>query len=159
MLAAQAELGQLEKRRETLLRLIESLRAASGDEHLELEPPPGYVPKGLTEEIRAILKLTTVHLDPVQIRDSLIRRGFTSMTPRNLLISVHTVLSRLYDARELDVAEREGKPSYKKRRTIGDMIAEGATSDDATIPRTPAEAKQRFRPQERFSLDQTKGKK
>lgn len=121
MLAAQAELEQLEQRRAALLRVIESLRAASGDEQLEIAPPPGYVPKGLTEEIRTVLKLTTIHLDPVQIRDSLIRRGFTSMTPRNLLISVHTVISRLWDARELDAVQRDGKPAYKRRLTLSDL--------------------------------------
>jgi hypothetical protein len=121
MLAAQAELEQLEQRRAALLRVVESLRAASGDEQLEIAPPAGYEPKGLTEEIRTVLKLTTVHLDPVQIRDSLIRRGFTSMTPRNLLISVHTVISRLWDARELDVIQRDGKPAYKRRLTLRDL--------------------------------------
>lgn len=100
------------------MRLIESLVALSGREHLELTPPPGYVPQGLTEEIRTILGLTTVHLTPTQIRDSLIERGFkgSGSSPKNLLINVHTVLSRLWDARELDIVERDGKPAYKKKR-------------------------------------------
>lgn len=134
MLAAQAELEQLEQRRAALLRVIESLKAASGDEQLEIAPPPGYVPKGLTEEIRTVLKLTTVHLDPVQIRDSLIRRGFRSMTPRNLLISVHTVISRLWDARELDVIQRDGKPAYKRRLTLRDLAGIPSEIHSVTTP-------------------------
>ncbi len=127
MLEAQAELEQLEQRRATLLRLIESLKAASGDERLELTPPPGYVPKRLTEEMITILRLTTVHLDAMQIRDSLINRGVTSQTPRNLLISVHTVLGRIKD--DLDVIERDGKPAYRAvpiSQAVQDVFKEAA---------------------------------
>ncbi|HYM76187.1 MAG TPA: hypothetical protein VE377_09440 [Candidatus Dormibacteraeota bacterium] len=121
---AQEELERLEQRRAALLRLIQNLKELSDDDAYELTPPPGYVPQGLTEEIRTILALTTVHLTPPEIRDSLVARGFKASSPKNLLINVHTVLSRLHDARELDEAEKDGKTAFKKRSVdISDTVA------------------------------------
>lgn len=114
--AAQEELAQLEERRATLLRLIQNLKELSTRESYELTPPPGYVPKGLTEEIRTIMALTTVHLDPVQIRDSLVARGFEYSSPKNLLINVHTVLGRIEN--EMDVIERDKKKTYRAKSSV-----------------------------------------
>jgi hypothetical protein len=152
--AAQEELYRLEERRIALIRLIETLSALSEDERFELTPPPGYIPQGLTDEVRTILGLTTVHLTPTEIRDSLIARGFKASSHRNLLINVHTVLSRLYDARELDVVEKEkGKPAYKRRGELN-LIAQLANIDpnllpeqvraSITPPLTPGEAKRKM---------------
>jgi hypothetical protein len=110
---AQAELQKLDERRAALLRLIESLRVVSGDEAYELTPPPGYVPMGLTDEIRKILEITKVYLEPVQIRDSLVQRGVQHSSPRNLLINVHTVLDRI--EKELDKFEKDGKTTYRMK--------------------------------------------
>lgn len=110
---AQEELARLEQRRAKLLQLIEDLKALSGDEFLELTPPPGYEPEGPTAEIRKILSLSTVHLTATQIRDSLMQRGFEKSNPKTLLIAVHTVLGRI--DKELDVIERDGKPAYKAK--------------------------------------------
>jgi hypothetical protein len=120
--AAQADLAKLDERRSVLLRLIANLRQLSEDDAYELTPPPGYIPKGLTEEIKTILGLTALHLDAMQIRDNLIQRGFKHSNPKNLLISVHTVLGRIKD--ELDVVEREGKPAYRVRGVLrlGDLV-------------------------------------
>lgn len=121
---AQAELATLEERRTALIRLIQSLKELSANDAYELTPPPGYVPKGLTEEIRAILTLTTVPLEPTQIRDSLISRGFEYSSPKNLLINVHTVLGRIED--ELDVNEElGGRKRYKmKSRSLHSLLTE-----------------------------------
>lgn len=107
---AQAELAQLDKRRAALLELISDLASLCDIDSTELEPPPDYVPKGLTDEIRTIMGLTTVPLDAIQVRDSMLRRGFEKANPKNLLIAVHTVLGRIKS--ELDVSERDGKPAY-----------------------------------------------
>jgi hypothetical protein len=112
--AAQDELARLEARRVVLLQLIETLKTLSQSNTYELEPPPGYEPEGLTQEIRMIMGLTTAHLSATQIRDSLIQRGFKTSNPKNFLISVHTVLGRIED--ELDVITRDGKPAYKGKR-------------------------------------------
>jgi hypothetical protein len=112
--AAQNELKRIEERRTVLLRLIQSLKELSTDEAYELTPPPGYTPKGLTEEIRTIMALTTVHLSAIQIRDALVLRGFEYSSPRNLLINVHTVIGRIEDD-ELDVIDRDGTKAYKAK--------------------------------------------
>ena len=119
--AAQDELAKLEERRAVLIRLIVSLKELSEDDRYELTPPPGYVPKGLTEEIRTILGLTTVPLDAVQIRDSMLVRGFSATSPKHLLISVHTVLGRIEN--ELEISEREGKKTYIKAKADESPIA------------------------------------
>ena len=137
--AAQAELARLEKRRSVLLRIIEGLSELSEEERAELAPPEGYIPQGLTDEIRTILSLTTVHLVPTQIRDSLIVRGFRASSPKNLLVNVHTVLSRLHDARELDVIEKDGKPAYKMRTDIWhvDAIGKSDAEREALLHKPP----------------------
>jgi len=114
---AQEELAQLEARRDALLRLIASLKELAENDRFpfELTPPPGYVPLGLTGEMRAILALTTDHLNAVQIRDVLVTRRFPHSSSKNLLINVHTVLGRLQDTNELDVIERDGRPAYKAK--------------------------------------------
>ncbi|SPF31624.1 hypothetical protein SBA1_100080 [Candidatus Sulfotelmatobacter kueseliae] len=150
---AQGELETLEQRRSVLLRLIQNLKELSEDEAYELTPPPGYVPQGLTEEIRTILSITTVHLTPMEIRDSLITRGFKASSPKNLLINVHTVISRLHDARELSVAQKDGKPAYKRSEQIT-ALAQLANIDPNLLPEevraivkpplTPGEAKRRM---------------
>jgi hypothetical protein len=119
---AQEELAKIEERREILLKTIQNLKALSGDELWELSPPPGYEPEGMTAEIRKILNLTLTHLNATQIRDALIQRGFNPTSkPKNLLIAVHTVLSRIEN--ELDVIERDGKPAYKAKPTNVGMFA------------------------------------
>jgi hypothetical protein len=111
LLEAQRELEVIELRRACLIRLIGDLTALSDEQMLELTPPPGYVPENLTPEIKKILTLSTVHLSATQIRDALIQRGFQHSGPKNLLISVHTVLDRIKN--ELNVIDRDGKPAYK----------------------------------------------
>jgi hypothetical protein len=113
--AAQEELQALEKRREVLLRFIEDARDLARVDRYELDPLPGYEPEGMTQEIRLILGLTTTPLTPTEIRDALVARGFKNeSSPKNLLIAVHTVLSRIKD--ELETVERDGKTAYRGKR-------------------------------------------
>jgi hypothetical protein len=87
------------------------------EEFPELTPPPGYVPEGLTPEIRKILTTAAAHMSPVQVREALIARNFPNSSSKNLLINVHTALGRIKD--ELDVIERDGKPAYKISSPMG----------------------------------------
>jgi len=115
---AQEELATIEERRSALIRLIQNIMALSGEEGPGLTPPPGYVPEGLTPEIKKILGLTTVHMTPVQIRDSLIQRGFAHSSPKNLLISVHTALGRIEEELEV-ITQTDGKKAYKMPASTG----------------------------------------
>jgi hypothetical protein len=140
--AAQEELTQLEERRASLLRLIQNLKALSDDDRYELTPPPGYVPQGLTDEVRMVLGLTSVHLSPAGIRDALITRGFkVPSSAKNFLINIHTVLGRLEENGELDIVVEEGRRTFRmkareeffrfkaahdaKMRRAGNVIGEG----------------------------------
>jgi hypothetical protein len=114
---AQSELEVIENRRTILLVAIEHLRRLCDEEFPELIPPPGYVPEGLTPEIRKILTTAAAHMSPVQIREALIARNFPNSSSKNLLINVHTALGRIKD--ELDVIERDGKPAYKISSPMG----------------------------------------
>jgi hypothetical protein len=118
---AQAELVRLDQRRSTLHRLIETLKILAEDDAYELVPPEGYEPKGLTDEIRTILSLTTQALDATQIRDALIKRGFKHSNAKNLLINVHTVLGRIKE--ELDEVEKDGKPAYRAKSASQSDVA------------------------------------
>jgi hypothetical protein len=110
---AQAELAALEERRETLRKLIENLAKLSDDDRFELEPPPGYEPEGLTQEIRVILGLTATPMTPPEIRDALINRGYKKeSSSKNLLISVHTVLTRIDDEVE-KTTTTDGRTAYR----------------------------------------------
>jgi hypothetical protein len=128
---AQAELQKLDERRTALLRLIECLKVLSGDDTYELTPPPGYVPMGLTDEIRKILEITTIYLEPVQIRDSLIQRGVQHTSPKNLLINVHTVLDRI--EKELDKFEKDSKTAYRMKDVYRSGMRGMGTLVDPTI--------------------------
>lgn len=138
LLKAQAQLAEIDERRAALIRLIETLKVLAEDELYELAPPPGYEPEGLTTEIRKILSLTTVHLTPMQIRDALIKRGFRHSSPKNLLISVHTVIGRLEN--DLDFVEREGKraykatPSYGAPNSLANMLSQFAKLSQQPVP-------------------------
>ena len=108
---AYKDLVEIEERRTRLLRLIEELETQANKSQFQLTPPPaGYVAKGTTEEIKTVLRLTPVHLTAVQIRDSILARGIRPRNPKNLLISVHTILKRI--EQELDIDRRQGKPRY-----------------------------------------------
>src|SRR5262249_45229340 len=50
-------------------------------------------------------------LFPTQIRDELVAKGTKGSSPKNLLISIHNVLSR--NEKSLDVKEVDGRYAYK----------------------------------------------
>jgi hypothetical protein len=119
LLEAQGELERIERRRAVLVRLIHNLRELSQKDSYELEPPAGYVPQGLTEEVRTILGITWDPLSAPEIRDHLTKRGIQSSSAKNLLISVHTVLGRLIDAGELTTYTKGGKAAYRLKVKSG----------------------------------------
>jgi len=71
---------------------------------------PDLEPVGFTEQIRAIFQETTSPLTAVQIRDILLEKGITGSSPKNLLISVHTIIAREKD--NLETVNTDGKNAY-----------------------------------------------
>src|SRR5712692_4129904 len=105
---------ELLKQREQIMQEKERLDRLNGEierQLIDLETP------GFTEQIRRMLQETTVPLAAVQIRDSLIAAGVSQSPPKNLLISVHTVLGRLES--NLTKSERDGKTAYVWKHELG----------------------------------------
>ena len=118
----EEELTQIKKEMIGLEQIIDGLDFMSND------IPPDLEERGFTDQVRGILSMTNSHLVPTQIRDALMSAGVTGSSPKNLLISVHTVLGRIAD--ELDtITTTEGKTAYKRkpsrtRKTFGQRIGE-----------------------------------
>ncbi len=69
---------------------------------------------GLQDAVLTVLRRSPVPLNPVEIREVLMASGMVGSSPKNLLISVHTVITRLGDRVE-EVSGPDGKPAYKLR--------------------------------------------
>jgi hypothetical protein len=100
--------GEIERQLVGLDYMLDGLEFLSTDRPPELEAP------GFTEQVRRVLQQTLEPLTAIEVRDSLLAAGVKHTSPRNLLISVHTVFGRIKsDLRESDKA---GKPAYKWKR-------------------------------------------
>jgi hypothetical protein len=101
-----------EKQRElaAIEQILEGLDTLSSDEPLEAEP------FGTSDHVRRLLQQTPVHLLPTQIRDSLLSVGITGSSPKNLLIGVHNVLSRLEGF--LESTEINNRKAYRWKRQL-----------------------------------------
>src|SRR5205823_7599790 len=80
-------------------------------------PPPDFEDLGFAAKVEMILKQTPIHLFPTQIRDELVEKGTKGSSPKNLLISIHNVLTR--NEKFLDVQEIDGRSTYKWKH-LGD---------------------------------------
>ena len=111
---------ELEEVRRELIGLDQIIE---GLDVVTTQNPPDLEAPGLSEHIRKTLQQTSVHLLPTQIRDACLAVGIKGSSMKNLLISVHNVLTRMEPS--LDTAQIEGKTAYKwKVSTISlaDMV-------------------------------------
>ena len=109
---AYQELAALESQKSHLLRLIKTLEVMTDFSPAMLPSTTiGYVSKGITEEIKTVLRESPVHLTAVQVRDAILARGVTTRNVRTLLISVHTILKRI--EAEINIDVRGKKRFYK----------------------------------------------
>jgi hypothetical protein len=74
--------------------------------------PPDLEPLGFSDQIRAIYQGATEPLTPVEVRDLLLQKGVTGSSSRNLLISVHTVITREQERGNLETVSKGGKTAY-----------------------------------------------
>jgi len=103
-----AEQAKIKRELIALDQIIDGLNLATSD------MPTDFEPTGFTDKIRKILSETYTPLVPTQIRDALLQMGVTGSSPKNLLISVHTVLERIGE--ELQTTQTpEGKTAYKAK--------------------------------------------
>jgi len=104
----QSELERNQRELSTIDLILEGLDFNESDAPLEGEP------SGMADQIRRLLQQTPVHLLPTQIREALIAVGVTGSSPKNLLIGVHNVLSRLDPF--LETILINGRPAYIWKR-------------------------------------------
>jgi len=68
---------------------------------------------GLQDAVRAVFQLAKgIPLQPTQVRTELMYAGICGSSPKNLLISVHTVINRIRDELE-GVPQPGGKMAYR----------------------------------------------
>jgi len=119
----QSELERNQRELATIDLILEGLDFNESDAPLEGEP------SGMADHIRRLLQQTPVHLLPTQIRDVLTAAGITGSSPKNLLIGVHNVLSRL--ELFLETTEINGRTAYRWKR---DSAAKKGISGSEQIP-------------------------
>jgi len=112
------ENGEIERQLFGLEQILEGL------EYLSTDVPPDIEAPGFTDQIRQILQETDVPLTAVQIRDSLAAAGTTGSSPKNLLISVHTVLGRIES--NLKKTEKDGRAAYVWKHPLRKHYRRGA---------------------------------
>ena len=64
---------------------------------------------GLTNGIRAVLQANREWTTPTAIRDDLLRLGYDLSDYKNVMASIHTVLGRLVEAKEVERILKKGK--------------------------------------------------
>ena len=113
-LERQRELQEeIEKIRRELATIDDMLAAL---DFLRDGPPLEGEPKRTADQVRHTLQQTSVYLLPTQLRDLLLAAGVNSTSPKNLLIAVHNVLSRLKPFLESKEVNRRTAYRWKRPR-------------------------------------------
>ena len=121
-----------EKQRE----LVAIEQILDGLDFLTSDAPLAGEPTGMADNIRRLLQQTPTPLLPVQIRDALIAVGITGSSPKNLLIGVHNVLSRL--ELFLETAEVNNRAAYRWKREANSGVKKGVSGhDNSKVPGSP----------------------
>lgn len=121
----QAEMESKQRELAAVDRILEGLDSVNSDEPLEGEP------SGMADHIRRLLQQSPVHLLPTQIRDALINVGITGSSPKNLLIGVHNVLSRLQLF--LETAEVNNRAAYRWKRETNKAAKETISANEKIL--------------------------
>jgi hypothetical protein len=89
-----------------------------GNPHATMPLPSNLTELGLQDAVRAVFKHAyPLALTPVEIRNTLMEAGVIAKSPKNLLISIHTVIGRI--RKELEtVPQEQGKSAYRWRENI-----------------------------------------
>jgi hypothetical protein len=94
-------------------------------------PPPDLEELGFRGQIEKVLQQNAPnYLLPTQIREKLAAAGVTGSTPRNLLISIHTILTRLDKDKLIEPTEQNGRTAYRWKSAVN-RYAEIARPKDA----------------------------
>jgi hypothetical protein len=127
--AAEAEMRDLLQERSNIDARLGSLKQTiEGLSALIQEQPKldkGFDDAGISDAIRALLHVSKVPLSPVQIRGSLVGRGFDLSDYANPMSVIHNTLKRLESQGELlTVKDSAGKAVAYTTRWVGPGSAE-----------------------------------
>ena len=116
------ERAALQRELAAIDQILEGLDIYQSDAPLEGEA------SGVSDHVRRLLQQTPVPLLPTQIREALTAIGITGSSRKNLLISVHNVLSRL--DRYLDTTEINNRPAYRWKQDADRATKRGISRSD-----------------------------
>ncbi|MGA7359292.1 MAG: hypothetical protein WBW70_10580 [Candidatus Sulfotelmatobacter sp.] len=116
------ERAALQRELAAIDQILEGLDIYQSDAPLEGEA------SGVSDHVRRLLQQTPVPLLPTQIREALTAIGITGSSRKNLLISVHNVLSRL--DRYLDTTEINNRPAYRWKQDADRATKRGISTSD-----------------------------
>jgi hypothetical protein len=108
LLELHAEKQKIQRELAGLDEMLESIEFV-----INPDIPPDLESVGLTDQVRAIYQGSTAPLTPVEVRDLLLQSGVSASSAKNLLISVHTVISRELERETMKPVDRNGKPAYE----------------------------------------------
>ncbi|MGA9390321.1 MAG: hypothetical protein WBV69_07740 [Candidatus Sulfotelmatobacter sp.] len=118
----QRELEQMERELASLDQILQGLDFYKSDE------PAAGEPSGMADCIRHLLQETPVYLLPAQIRDAMNQKGISGTSPKNLLIAVHNVISRLEPF--LEKIEINNRPAYRWKQDSAGATKRGRSRSD-----------------------------
>jgi hypothetical protein len=106
------EKQKIDRRLMAVEQILEGLKFL-GNPEANLPLPENLSELGLQEAVRTIFRRGyPVALAPTQVRDTLMSAGILAGTPKNLLIAIHTTISRIQG--ELDeVPQANGRMAYR----------------------------------------------
>lgn len=125
----------IEKRLAMVQQEIEGLRFL-GNPEARLPLPPRVSELGLQNAVRLVLERAyPIPLPPTQIRNTLTDAGLIGSSPKNLLISVHTVLTRI-KSELIEIPQADGRTAYRlKDDPAGKAdVPHSATNNEPSIP-------------------------
>ena len=114
----QEKIAAIEKQLEAYERVLSGLRfLANPQAEMSLPRRMDLTGMGVQEAVLVILAHASVPMTPVEIRDTLISSGVEGSSPKNLLIAVHTAITRLGEQVE-EIKGPDGKPTYKAKDSM-----------------------------------------
>lgn len=102
-------------------------------------PPPDLEELGFRGQIEKVLQTHAPnYLLPTEIREKLAAAGVTGSTPRNLLISIHTILTRLDKDKLIESTEQNGRTAYRWKSAVNRYAAIARPNDPLVGLGTPS---------------------
>ena len=117
-------LAERDRQIAALSRTLNAMAPLAGEEPFDAPPVPGgeLTPPGLTDSIRSILAGASEPLTAADIRDRLAALGFAASDYSNLLATIHTIVRRLMDAREIQAHETGGGRKFSMAERKGYVV-------------------------------------